>query len=230
MRLALIDIDNTLLDFDEYVRQTMLVGFKHFELRPYEPFMYDVFTRENNALWQAIERGELTFEELKRVRWNRIFKALGIDFDGTVFESYFRTALNESAIPVDGACDMLKALSSRMPLYAASNGPYEQQMHRLEIADMTHYFTDFFISEEIGASKPSKAFFDRAFERINRDRTQPILPQEAVMIGDSLTSDMAGGRQYGLVTCYYHRKGAAPAGEGIDLTVTDLRDVAGLIS
>ena len=101
MRLALIDIDNTLLDFDEYVRQTMQSGFAHFGLRPYEPFMDDVFERENNELWRALERGELTFAELKRVRWNSIFEALGIEFDGSVFEEYFRAALHESAIPVD---------------------------------------------------------------------------------------------------------------------------------
>ena len=95
MRLALIDIDNTLLDFDEYVRQTMQSGFAHFGLRPYEPFMDDVFERENNELWRALERGELTFAELKRVRWNSIFEALGLDFDGAVFEEYFRAALHE---------------------------------------------------------------------------------------------------------------------------------------
>ena len=229
MRLALIDIDNTLLDFDEYVRQTMQSGFAHFGLRPYEPFMYDVFERENNELWRALERSELTFAELKRVRWNSIFAALGIEFDGAVFEEYFRAALHESAIAVDGARDMLSALSERMPLYAASNGPFEQQMHRLAIADMAKYFTDFFISERIGASKPSRAFFDYAFDAINAGREAPIQPHEAVIIGDSLTSDMAGGLQYGLKTCYYRRKGAAPAGEGIDLTVTDLRDIAKLI-
>lgn len=229
MRLALIDIDNTLLDFDEYVRETMRIGFAHFGLRAYEPFMYDVFARENDALWRALERGELTFPELKRVRWSRIFSALGIEFDGATFEEYFRAALHESAIPVDGAREMLAALSERMPLYAASNGPYEQQMHRLEIADMAKYFTDFFISEQVGASKPSRAFFDGAFERINAGREAPVQPREAVIIGDSLTSDMAGGLQYGLKTCYYRRKGAAPAGEGIDFTVTDLRDAAKLI-
>ena len=229
MRLALIDIDNTLLDFDEYVRQTMKTGFAHFGLRAYEPYMYDVFARENDALWRALERGELTFPELKRVRWKNIFKALGIAFDGPTFEEYFRAVLNESAIPVDGAYDMLRALSERMPLYAASNGPYHQQLHRLEIAGMAQYFSNFFISEEIGASKPSRAFFERAFERINARVDSPVEPEEAIIIGDSLTSDMAGGLQYGLKTCYYRRAGAAPAGEGVDLTVTDLREIAALI-
>ena len=57
MKLILIDIDNTLLDFDAYIRQTMEEGFAHFGLRPYEPWMYDVFHRENNKLWRQIEEG-----------------------------------------------------------------------------------------------------------------------------------------------------------------------------
>ena len=68
MKLILIDIDNTLLDFDAYIRQTMEEGFAHFGLRPYEPWMYDVFHRENNKLWRQIEEGTLTFQELEKIR------------------------------------------------------------------------------------------------------------------------------------------------------------------
>ena len=110
MKLILIDIDNTLLDFDAYIRQTMEEGFAHFGLRPYEPWMYDVFHRENNKLWRQIEEGTLTFPELEKIRWNKVFAALDIAFDGTVFEKYFRTALHESAIPVEGAKELLETL------------------------------------------------------------------------------------------------------------------------
>ena len=68
MKLVLIDIDNTLLDFDAYIRRTMEEGFAHFGLRPYEPWMYDVFHRENNKLWRQIEEGTLTFPELEKIR------------------------------------------------------------------------------------------------------------------------------------------------------------------
>ena len=86
MKLVLIDIDNTLLDFDAYIRRTMEEGFAHFGLRPYEPWMYDVFHRENNKLWRQIEEGTLTFPELEKIRWNNVFTALDMDFDGVVFE------------------------------------------------------------------------------------------------------------------------------------------------
>ena len=82
MKLVLIDIDNTLLDFDAYIRRTMEEGFAYFGLRPYEPWMYDVFHRENNKLWRRIEEGTLTFPELEKIRWNNVFAALDMDFDG----------------------------------------------------------------------------------------------------------------------------------------------------
>ena len=82
MQMIFIDIDNTLLDFDAYIRQTMREGFAHFGLKPYEPYMEAVFHRENGKLWRQIEQGTLTFRELEEIRWNNVFRALNIDFDG----------------------------------------------------------------------------------------------------------------------------------------------------
>ena len=157
-----------------------------------------------------------------------MFRALNIDFDGQVFEKYFRAALYDSAIPVDGAMELLEALHGKYPLAVASNGPYDQQLHRLELAGMKRYFDWFFVSERLGASKPARAFFDGAFAALNDGCEAAIAPKDCVIIGDSLTSDMAGGRQYGMKTCYYRRPGAA---EGTDVTwqVTDLRQIPALL-
>ena len=228
MQMIFIDSDNTLLDFDAYIRQTMREGFAHFGLKPYEPYMEAVFHRENGKLWRQIEQGTLTFRELEEIRWNNVFRALNIDFDGQVFEKYFRAALYDSAIPVDGAMELLEALHGKYPLAVASNGPYDQQLHRLELAGMKRYFDWFFVSERLGVSKPARAFFDGAFAALNDGCEAAIAPKDCVIIGDSLTSDMAGGRQYGMKTCYYRRPGAA---EGTDVTwqVTDLRQIPALL-
>ena len=225
MKAFFIDIDNTLLDFDAYVRTTMARGFAHFGLPAYRPEMYHTFTAENNKLWRQIEEGTLTFDELQKVRWNRVFAALGFSFDGPTFEHYFRAALHESAIPTPGAMELLQSLSGHGILCVASNGPYEQQLHRLELGGMKPYFDHFFISERAGAAKPAAAFFDHAFRELNAARAVPIRPEETVIIGDSLTSDIAGGRQYGMKTCYYRRPGAPVAPVGVDHTVTDLRQI-----
>ena len=228
MPVIFIDIDNTLLDFDAYIRQTMAEGFAHFGLRPYEPYMEEVFHRENGKLWHQIEAGTLTFRELEQIRWNNVFRALQIDFDGPVFEKYFRAALYDSAIPVDGAMELLRALHGDYTLAVASNGPYEQQLHRLELAGMKPYFDWFFVSEKLGVSKPAAAFFDGAFAELNKGRETPVRPADCVIIGDSLTSDMAGGRGYGMRTCYFRRPGAAESAD-VDWQVTDLRQIPELL-
>ena len=203
IKAVFIDIDDTLLDFAEYVKHTMKTGFEDFGLIPYEPYMFEVFTQENGKLWRRIEDATLTFARLQEIRWNTIFEKLGITADGPAFEKYFRAALHESAIPVDGAMETLKKLKEKYILCAASNGPYNQQMHRLELAGMVDLFDYIFISEDIGCSKPAKEFFDIAFSRINESRPDAISPEECLIIGDSMTSDMAGGINCGMKTCFF---------------------------
>lgn len=228
LKLAFIDIDNTLLDFDAYVRETMLLGFEHFGLRKYEPWMYDRFTEINNGFWHKIESKEITFKELERDRWNAVFKGLDIDFDGPTFERYFRAHLNECAIPVEGAYEMLNSLYDKFVLAAASNGPFNQQVNRLKIAGMDKYFRYYCVSEKYGFSKPSKEFFEKAFEEINAEHPE-IKPEETIIIGDSMTSDIAGGFNYGIKTCYYRRPGAKPADERCDFCVDNLKDIINVI-
>ncbi len=226
IKAVMFDVDNTLLSFDGYVKECMKTGFAEFGICEYTDDMFDVFTRINDSLWLMIESGKLDFAGLQKRRWNDIFAALGVSFDGPRFEKYFRAYLNESAIPMDGAKEILRYLSGKYILCAASNGPYAQQVHRLEIAGMKEYFEHIFISEEIGASKPSEKFFSVCKERINSSSDGKILPNEIMMIGDSLTSDMAGGICAGMKTCFFDRKK-----EGInidckvDYTVTRLRDI-----
>lgn len=224
MKAVFLDIDNTLLSFDDYVKQTMRTGFAHFGLKPYEPYMYDIFTTENNLLWHRIEQGTLTFDELQKIRWNHVFHALDIHFDGVTFEKYFRKALNESAIPEAGAYKMLHYLHGKYILCAASNGPYEQQVHRLEIGNMRNYFDYLFISEKIGASKPSRSFFECAFQKLNEGRNDPILPAQTMIIGDSVSSDISGGLAYGMKTCLYRRNRQVTAPEGV-LIIDQLQEI-----
>ncbi|MBR2590476.1 MAG: YjjG family noncanonical pyrimidine nucleotidase [Clostridia bacterium] len=200
-----IDIDDTLLDFDAYVKQTLQSGFAHFGLKVYKPYMYNVFERINTALWHRIEQGALDFKALGEIRFNLVFEALGIEFDGVRFERYFRDCLWDSAILIDGSVQALAYLSEKYVVCAASNGPFAQQLHRLEIGGLKDYFDACFISEDIGASKPDKAFFVQALARLNEGREEPILPENCVIIGDSFTSDIAGGKNAGMQTIWFNR-------------------------
>lgn len=229
IQAILIDVDNTLLDFDACVKASLRDGFAHFGLPAYQEEMFPVFNRINNELWHRIELGTLTREELMKIRFNRIFQELGIDFDGVLFESYFRAYLFESAIHVEGALELLQYLSSRYVVCAASNGPYEQQIHRLKNGGMAPYITHSFISEQAGAEKPSKEFFDVCLETLRKEMPG-IQPQEVMMIGDSLTADMSGGIAYGLPTCWYNPDHKArPDTIEVDYEVFALKEIQAIL-
>ena len=195
-----IDIDGTLLDFEACVEESMRRGLIERGI-DYKDEMLEVFHRINNGLWKSLEKGELTFERLLEIRWATVFAELGIDLDGPEFERYFRARLHESAIPMEGSFEMLEHLKGKYRLFGASNGPHEQQVKRLEKAGMLEFFDDVFTSGLIGAEKPSKEFFEYCFKKYPE-----LLPEESVMIGDSLTSDMKGGSAFGMETIWINLK------------------------
>ena len=226
IKVVLVDIDNTLLSFTGYVKDAMREGFSYFGLKPYTEDMFPVFERINNSLWRQLEQGTLTFEELTECRWDLIFKDLNIVFDGKVFEEYFRERLFCSAVHEDGAVDLLKYLSSKYTLCAASNGPYDQQMNRLRVGEMIDYFDHCFISSQIGAQKPARQFFDRCFSILRESGLPDLAPEEVMIIGDSISSDISGGIEYGIHTCLY-QKNKIPErnNSGADHVVGSLYDI-----
>lgn len=203
IKAVLIDIDNTILDFDAYVEWSIRTGMEHFGICKYEPYMLDVFHTENNKLWKQIEEGTLTIDELKKIRFNNVFAALGFSFDGVTFEKYFRDSLNESAILIDGAKEMIEDLSKDYILCTASNGPYNQQVHRMEISGLNRFISHHFISEKIGYSKPSENYFKRCMKVLNKSGS--VCVDEVVMIGDSVTADINGGKAFGMKTVFFDK-------------------------
>ena len=235
IRALFIDIDDTVLDFAGYVKETMKTGFAEFGLPVYEPWMYDVFHEENSKLWQGLERGEIAFEDIKRDRWNKIFAALGISMDGRVFEDYFRACLHDSGILIPGAKETLEDLSERYLLFVASNGPDEQQRNRLKVAGINDLFIDVFTSGEIGASKPTKEFFDKCIEKVNRftdqNNIRKLDKNEILMVGDSLTSDISGAVEYGLKSCLFDPSGRLfGKQQGVDYEIRNWSELKSILT
>lgn len=201
IKAVFIDIDNTLLDFEACAVEAMQKGFAERGVE-YKSEMLEIFKSVNDRLWKKIEQGTLTFDELLKIRWKTIFAELKIELDGPEFETYFRNCLRKSAVPMKGAFDALTYLSGKYRLFAASNGPFEQQKNRLEKAGMLKFFEDVFTSEKIGVEKPNRQFFEYCFKSIG-----DILPSESVMLGDSLTSDMKGGNDFEMQTIWLNLKG-----------------------
>lgn len=220
IKLILIDIDNTLLEFDAFVRQFLDETFPPLMGNENKGDLYEIFHANNRMLWEKLEQGEITMEQLQAVRWEMILKKLGIDFDGMEMERMFKAAMHESTIITPGAMEMLESLSGRYILATASNGPYEQQVYRINKAGMGKYFTYHFISQDIGYSKPDARFFKEARQRMK----EQYADDEILMIGDSVSSDMQGGINAGIHTCYFDRENTG-IHNGYDLCVSDLREI-----
>ena len=222
IKAVFIDIDGTLLDFEACVEESMRFGLIERGIE-YKDEMLDTFHRINNGLWRDLEDGKLTFEELLAIRWKTVFEALGIELDGPEFERYFRARLHESAIPMAGSFEMLEYLSGKYRLFGASNGPHEQQVQRMEKAGMAKYFEEIFTSGKIGAEKPSGEFFEYCFEK-----SGDIKPEESVMLGDSLTSDMKGGFDFGMETIWLNLNGKEKT-ECVNYEIKSLDEVKNIL-
>ena len=222
-KLIFIDIDNTLLDFNACAKEMMIKTSKEFNI-VFPDNILEIFLPINNALWRKIEEGTLTLDGLHEIRWNQVFSALGITGDGPAFEKRFKHHLFFSAIKVDGAKELLEYLSKKYVVCAASNGPYEQQEYRLTKSDLLPFIYKVFVSEKANCSKPSKEFFDYCFNNL-----KGFLVKDAIMIGDSVSADMIGAKEYGMKTCWfdYYKTGEKP--ESADYTVSSLLDIKNIL-
>lgn len=216
-----IDVDNTLLDFDKCANQSITEACALFGIENPQR-LCERFHPYNLSLWQQLERKELTLDELLEKRFATLFKSLGIDADGIAFEKAFHDGLAVSAVAVDGAKELLEHLSKNHTLYVASNAPLGQQTQRLKKAGFDKYIKGYFVSAEIGHLKPNKEFFDACFDSIKD------APKDVVMIGDSLTADIVGARNYGLKTIWFDKYRTGKSAD-CDYIVSSLSEIKNIL-
>ena len=132
IKAVFFDVDNTLLDFDKCAVYAIEQAFIDCGLK-FEKHYPDVFFKINKGLWLDIEKKIITFEELQQIRFNKVFNALGIIYDGTITEKRFRYHLKDAHFAVDGALELLEYLAGKYDLYVASNAVYFQQLRRFSL-------------------------------------------------------------------------------------------------
>ena len=159
----------------------------------------------NKEHWEQLERKEITREFLLVNRFAVLMAEFGMDVDPELCARTYENNLSVGHFFLPGAREAVEALSKKYKLYITSNGTTKIQLGRLESADISNFFRGIFISQAIGPDKPDKVYFDRCFARI-----PGFDPGKAMIVGDSLTSDILGGKQAGIATCWVNPKGAAP--------------------
>lgn len=194
--VILMDIDNTLLDFHAGTKESLislLAGFG-LELTKEREARFHVI---NDKLWTAYEHGEIPKSAIFERRFAEFLGEMGIETDPLEANETYAKGLQQSAVLMPGCMELLNALHGKCRLFAVTNGVVTTQTPRLEKAGFAPYFEQIFISEAMGCKKPETAFFDKCFDAIG-----PVDKSRCIILGDSLTSDMQGGRNAGIATCY----------------------------
>lgn len=209
-KFLLLDIDNTLLDFDTAERR----GFqKIIELSglEFQPEMLTRYKVINRRLWDGLEQETVGREEVFNTRFREFFLLYGKEADGPETEQHYRSLLNESADLLPHAKETLITLKQmEKKLYSASNGVYTTQISRLKKAGIYDLFDGMFISEKAGSEKPSPHFFEYCFKNI-----PGFEKEETLMVGDSLTSDIQGAVNAGIDSCLVLGTGAGAPGAAV---------------
>ena len=196
MEFLFLDLDDTILDFHKAERLAIAKTFRSFGLEPTEEVL-NRYHEINIRHWQMLERGELTREEVLVNRFGVLFAEFGHSIDPTLCARTYEHNLGVGHYFLPGAEEAVERLSKKYRLFLASNGTASVQHSRLTSANLYRFFEKVFVSQEIGHNKPSKAYFDACYAQI-----PGFDVQKAVMVGDSLSSDILGGINGGMTTVW----------------------------
>ena len=222
---VLFDVDDTLIDW----KKSAIICFESLfaDINPdlSGKEIYTAFAAASAPLWEKVDRGEMTGNDLRKIRWNHVFAKLNIDRnDGESFEQEFRCHLAKAAVPIDGAEEILRYLAPKYTIGVASNAYFAQQNARLELLDFKKYLKHIFTSQEIGYEKPNVKFFEHCLKELGNP-----LPESVLMVGDNVLADVEGAKKAGFKTCWLNRDGKSTEGVPFDYHISSLKELMDIL-
>ena len=216
----LFDFDHTLFDSNESEALAFADTIQFCEI-PKDPTHFDTYKRINKALWDQVELGTLSPNDLRTQRFVELVTEIGFDVDPNVMADRYGFAMGANGELYPGARIVLEQLAEAATLALVTNALSDIQRARIDRVGIAELFDAVIISGEVGASKPGREIFDITFDQLKHPPKESTL-----MIGDSLTSDIQGGANYGLETCWYnpHNKSASQAPTPTH-TIADLQEL-----
>lgn len=220
------DMDGTILDFDAAERAAIRTLFEKYGFGICTDEMLERYAAINRRYWQALERGEMTKPEILVGRFAEFFRTEGLDESKAAdFNADYQLTLGETIVFRDDAKNILLSEKGRYTLVMITNGTKTAQDKKLARSGLGEVFDYIFISEVVGCEKPGKAFFDHVFEKVGITDLSRVL-----VIGDSLTSDIRGGMNAGVDTCWYNPAGKENTSEVMPTyVIRNLHEVEGLL-
>jgi len=205
------DADGTLFDYNRAEAAALQKAFALLSLQFKDGYL-ETYRQINHGLWQALERQEIKQDVLRVRRFELLLEALQLTGSSDHLSNAYVEQLGLCTELIDGAYDVLQALYRTSRIAIVTNGLQAVQRSRLDHSTIREFITELIISEEVGAVKPGPAFFDAAFAKTGHPEKSDVL-----IIGDSLTSDIQGGVDYGIDTCWYNPINE-PKPEGLSVT------------
>lgn len=194
----LFDSDDTLLDFARSEKEALKIVMCENGL-PFSDEIHACYSRANKSFWEAYERGEIEKSEIYVGRFRKFLSDSGIDADPAFIARNYEANLAKQFFMIDGAADLIKKLKEKYRIYIVTNGNEQIQKSRLNGSGLINLVDGVFVSEAVGVPKPEKRYFDYVFANIPEKDKSKIL-----IIGDSQSSDILGGINAGIDTCWYN--------------------------
>lgn len=222
IRVILWDIDGTLLNFEAAETYAIRACFAALGLGECTDAMLEDYSGINRKYWLRLERGELTKPQVLEGRFLEFFGKYGLDTGRAAeFNSLYQVALGDTFCFHENGLETVQALRGKVKQYAVTNGTALAQKRKLAGSGLDRLLDGIFISEEVGVEKPGVEFFRRVFQQIGQ-----YAPEEVLIVGDSLTSDIQGGNNAGILCCWFNpQEKSAKEGLRIDYQIQRLPQV-----
>lgn len=226
IEVILWDVDATLLDFHAAEKAAILHLFQQFHLGECTDEMLQRYSVINRGYWERLEKGELTRDQVLVGRFQEFFEKEGLDVSvAPAFNEAYQLSLGDTIVYRDDSYEIVKSLQGKVKQYVVSNGTVVAQEKKLRLSGLGDLMDGVFLSEDLGVEKPSVAFFDKVFAQIGA-----IDKNKVIIVGDSLTSDIRGGNNAGIRTCWYNPGQVANTEDvRVDYEITDLHEIYGLL-
>lgn len=207
---VLFDADNTLLNFDAAESKALAETLVNYGIEP-DAETVQTYRTINEELWAQLEKGQIRREKLLNERFTRFLKAINAAGNGAEMNRYYLEQLSSHPDLANGeVLDVLHELSEVATLAIVSNGVAKVQNRRLEESGILNYMEEIFVSEKMDSEKPNRKIFDAALRALGVENREHVL-----MVGDSLSSDVQGGINAGLDTCWFNPDHAENPGKVI---------------
>lgn len=222
-RVLLSDADGTLFDFHKGERVAIEGTFERFGI-PVTAENIAAYSRANAEQWKKLERGETTQQRLRLDRFAEFLKATGFQADAQEMCDDFVDRLGQQRWPFDYTETLCRRVSAQMPIYLVTNGIAQVQRARFEDCSVSSCLSGLVISEEVGAAKPDPAMIFEALKLAGN-----IAPEDAILLGDSITADIAAARNAGVKSILFTNGKDIPENHGATWAVKTLEEACELI-